>query len=78
MKIYAKQVSPEYQESPLFLDECFPEDIILTGNRNYTSRTTPEYDKIAADFDSMARTWEDIQAALQELLRRFVEEVTQK
>ena len=59
MKIYAKQVSPEYQESPLFLDECFPEDIILTGNRNYTSRTTPEYDKIAANFDSMAGTWEN-------------------
>ena len=59
MKIYAKQVSPEYQESPLFLDECFPEDIILTGNRNYTRRTTPEYDKIAANFDSMAGTWEN-------------------
>lgn len=59
MKIYAKQVAPEYQESPLFLDECFPNDIILTGNRDYNSHTTPEFDKIAADFDSMAETWKN-------------------
>lgn len=26
MKIYAKQVAPEYQESPLFIDEFFPEN----------------------------------------------------
>lgn len=59
MKIYARQISPEYQESPLFLDECFPDDIILTGNRDYNSHTTPEFDKIATDFDSMAGTWEN-------------------
>ncbi len=36
MKIYARQISPEYQESPLFLNEdCFPEDIAVFGNRNY-------------------------------------------
>lgn len=57
--VYAKQIAPEYQESPLFLDGCFPDDIILTGNRHFNSHTTPEYDKIAADFDSMAETWEN-------------------
>lgn len=42
MKIYAKQISPEYQESPLFLgDEFWPEGIILDGNRDYKSRTIP-------------------------------------
>ena len=36
MKIYAKQVSPEYQESPLFLgDEFFPDNIAVFGNRDY-------------------------------------------
>lgn len=45
--VYAKQIAPEYQESPLFLDGCFPDDIILTGNRHFNSHTTPEYDKIA-------------------------------
>lgn len=33
--IIAKQVPPEYQESPLFSGEGFPEDIVVTGNRNY-------------------------------------------
>lgn len=38
-------------------------------------RYEEEARKIRYDY---SRTWEDIQAALQELLRRFVEEVTQK
>ena len=34
--LYAKQVSPEYQESPLFLgDEFFPDNIAVFGNRDY-------------------------------------------
>lgn len=36
MKIYAKQVPPEYQESPLFLgDEFWPENTFVFGNRDY-------------------------------------------
>lgn len=34
MKIYAKQVPPEYQESPLFMDE-WPENVYVFGNRYY-------------------------------------------
>lgn len=34
MKIYAKQVAPEYQESPLFMDE-WPENVYVFGNRHY-------------------------------------------
>lgn len=59
MTIYARQVSPEYQESPLFLDGCFPDDIILTGNRDYNSHTIPAYDDIKAHFDDMAGEWEN-------------------
>ena len=34
--LYAKQVSPEYQESTLFLgDEFFPDNIAVFGNRDY-------------------------------------------
>jgi hypothetical protein len=32
MKIYAKQVPPEYQESPLFMEE-WPENVFVFGNR---------------------------------------------
>lgn len=54
MKIYAKQISPEYQESPLFLcEEFWPEGIILDGNRDYTSRTISAYDDIKRYFDDM-------------------------
>lgn len=34
MKIYAKQVAPEYQESPLYMDE-WPENVYVFGNRYY-------------------------------------------
>ena len=59
MKIYAKQVSAEYQESPLFIEGCFPDNIILTGNRDYNSHTTPEFDQIKDHFEDMAGTWEN-------------------
>ena len=35
MKIYAKQINPAYQESPLFYDDMFPNDIAVCGNREY-------------------------------------------
>lgn len=35
MKIYARQINPAYQESPLFYDNMFPEDIAVCGNREY-------------------------------------------
>ena len=34
MKIYAKQVPPEYQESPLFMEE-WPENVFVFGNRHF-------------------------------------------
>ena len=49
MKIYAKQVPPEYQES-FFDPECWP-GIIFHGNRSYKSHTTPEFDAIYDRFD---------------------------
>lgn len=38
MKIYARQINPEYQESPLFMgDEFFPDNIAVCGNCDYRS-----------------------------------------
>ena len=37
MKIYAKQVTPEYQESPLFMEE-WPENVYVFGNRHFQDR----------------------------------------
>ena len=37
MTLYAKQVPPEIQESPLFMGE-FPENVYIFGNKDYTER----------------------------------------
>jgi hypothetical protein len=61
MKIYARQVSPECQEPPLFLgEEFFPEDIILDGNRDYKSHTIPAYDRIIEAYDEAAQEIENL------------------
>ena len=38
MKIYAKQVPPEYQESPLFMED-WPENVFVFGNRYFTDHS---------------------------------------
>lgn len=58
-KIYARQISPEWQESPLFYDEFFPDNIILDGNHDFKSYTTPEYDQIINYFEDMADDWKN-------------------
>lgn len=47
MKVYAKQVPPEYQESPLFLgDDLFPDDIAVCGNRDYTEHCPEVFERV--------------------------------
>ena len=46
MKIYAKQVSPEYQESPIFIDGLFPDNIAVCGNRDFKEHTTEIFDHV--------------------------------
>lgn len=59
MKIYARQIAPEYQESPLFYEDMFPDNMIVSGNRHYKEHTTPTFDQINRYFDEMAGAWED-------------------
>lgn len=57
MKIYAKQVPPEYQESPLFYgDEFWPDDVFVFGNR---------------DFNQHADTLNDLKTALENIVEVF-------
>lgn len=51
-KVYVRQIEPEYQESPLFLFECFPDNIVVTGNRDYNSHTTLLFDRVRDTLDS--------------------------
>jgi hypothetical protein len=66
MKIYAKQVAPEMQESPLFLfsdlAECVPAGVYVFGNRDYKGVNAAAIDELqnvlydaAEDLKSMTR-----------------------
>lgn len=57
MKVYARQINPSYQESPLMIFDEWPEDLIVTGNRDYRTHTNWEWKKIMDDFDDMASEW---------------------
>lgn len=46
MKIYAKQVAPEWQESPLFIEGCFPDNITVCGNRYYNEHLPKVFEKV--------------------------------
>lgn len=74
MKIYAKQVPPEYQESPLFYGD-FPENIIVTGNRDYNSHTIPVYDRILDCYDEAAEYLEELQRCKKDATYRNVTEI---
>lgn len=60
-KIYAKQVVPECQESPLFLAGGMDtlDGIQFIGNRDCCSHTDHLYDRIVADLEEMRTTWKD-------------------
>lgn len=59
MKIYAKQVPPEYQESPLFLgDDFWPENVHVYGNRDFNehgnySDTVQAINNFSEDIDDL-------------------------
>lgn len=46
MKVYAKQVPPEYQESPLFLFNDWPEDLAICGNRDFDSHCPEVFTRV--------------------------------
>ena len=46
MKVYAKQIAPEYQESPLFIDGCFPNNIAVCGNRDFNTHKPEIFEKV--------------------------------
>lgn len=64
MKIYARQVSPEYQESPLFImgEEFFPDNINVYGNRDYNDHCTENFTKVwnALNNGELLDAWEDM------------------
>ena len=58
MRVYAKQVPPEYQESPLFMED-WPEDVYVFGNRSYNQHAE-RLEEIRAALQELADIWEDL------------------
>lgn len=59
-KVYARQIRPEYQESPFELWGC-PDNIIMPGNRTYRSHNVdhPAYRHIMDYLEEMIGAWEE-------------------
>lgn len=62
MKIYAKQINPEFQESLLFEDGLFPENMVVCGNRDFKERKTAVFTLVENALDNG-----DLQEALEDL-----------
>lgn len=71
MKIYARQIEPEFQTSPLEYGD-FPEDIIIDGNPNLMEYKTTEYNTLRVHADDMVDEWHDrYYHSVEDLLRDY-------
>ena len=59
MKIYAKQVPPEYQESPLYTFAEWPENVYVFGNRYYNQHAE-RLEDIRRALEDIADEWENL------------------
>ena len=59
-KVYARQVPPDCQQSPLVWGDEYPDGVIFDGNRHYNSRKTPEYERLMGSIESVAYDVADI------------------
>lgn len=46
MTVYARQIAPEYQESPIYFPECFPDNITVCGNREFNEHKTELFERV--------------------------------
>lgn len=61
MKIYAKQVPPEYQESPFFWNIDNYAELYIFGNRNYNGINAEGIAMLRDRLDDLADDWSDLQ-----------------
>lgn len=59
MKYYARQIAPEYQESPLFMGD-WPENVYVFGNRHYIEHTEG-LQEIRDALENIAEAFEEMQ-----------------
>ena len=60
MRIYAKQVPPEYQESPLFFEGSWPEKVYVFGNRRFNQHAD-DLEIVRRGLEEAAGEWDALQ-----------------
>ena len=76
MRMYARQVNPEYQESPLFMgEEFFPDNIAVFGNRDFNEHMPDVVQRVREVLDAgeLAEALEDIEAGRADPVFQFTE-----
>lgn len=64
MKIYARQIDPQYQDSRVFDDDTYGVEYInICGNRDYQSRTSSVFDRVKECLDT-GELADDIEAVM--------------
>lgn len=60
--IYTRQVAPEFQESPIFFDDMFPDNIAVCGNDRLIAHTPAVFDRVfdALENGELAEALDDI------------------
>lgn len=82
MKLIAKQVNPEFQESTLFIsdetfsDETFPDDICIWGNRDYNTHM-PDYALDALDVLVQGDLYNELQSIENESATAYYKTATE-
>lgn len=63
MKIYARQIAPEYQESPIYFDleAGALEGLEIYGNRDFRSYTSTLFDRLPEILEELAAVWDNMQ-----------------
>ena len=72
MRIYAKQVPPEHQESPLFMFDEWPENVYVFGNNHYNQHAE-RLDEIRAALQELADVWDDLTSGVPQYYASWIE-----
>lgn len=77
-KIYARQVPPEYQESPLQQCEEYPENVFVFGNRDFFGHRAEEIEEIREALENIACNIETTSSLAEIIAEYFPAKLTDK
>ena len=75
IKIYAQQVPPEQQESPLFHAGSWPDNVYVFGNHHFNQHAE-RLEEIRAALQELAELWEDLTSGAPQYYNSWIETLT--